>query len=228
MARRNHLRSVRTSSPETPPSPAPSPVLVASDGAQARLVEGRLEVLDREGRLLVRSVEGGVEVGPAQGDLRLRAPGGRVEIEAGLDVCVRAQRDVLMTADRSVETRVGGEDADLASRVRVEQRGTTIVGSSVDVRARRWRLVAGISEVVARELKTSATRVETTATDIDTTAERVVVRAKNVVEEVAELLESKVGRVRTLVRGVFSLRSRTTSLKSKDDTAIDGRRVLLG
>ncbi len=235
MARRNHLRSVRIPSslaraeaPGDPTAPTSPPVLVAIDGACARLVDGRLQVSDAEGRLLVRSVDGGVEVGPAQGNLKLRAPGGRVEIEAGLDISLRAQRDVLVSADRSAETRVGGEDAELASRVRIEQRGTTIVGATVEVRARRSRLVAGLSEVVARELKTSATRIETVATELDTTADRVVLRAKNVVEEVAELLETRVGRVRTLVRGVFSLRSKSTSLKSKDDTAIDGRRVLLG
>jgi hypothetical protein len=202
--------------------------LVADDGTAARLVDGRLEVCDAAGNLLVRSVDGAVEVGPARGDLRLRAPHGRVAIEAGLDVALEAQRDVVVTAARAAETRVGAEGAELASRVRLDGRGATVSGASVALRARKATLTAAVSEVVARELKTSATRIETVATHVETTGERVVVRAKDVIEEVSELLETKVGRVRTLVRGVFSLRSRATSMKSKDDTAIDGRHVLLG
>lgn len=202
--------------------------LVAPDGAAARLVDGHLEVRDAEGGLLVRSVEGGVEVGPARGDLRLRAPHGRVAIEAGLDVAVEAQRDVVITAARSAETRVGAADGELPSRVRVDGRGTSVSGAKVAVQARESTMTAGVHAVVARELRTSATRIETVATHVETTGERIVVRARDVVEEVADLLETKVGRVRTLVRGVFSLRARSTTMKSKDDTAIDGRRVLLG
>ena len=56
----------------------------------------------------------------------------------------------------------------------------------------------------------------------------VVTRAKSLVQNVSGLLESKLGRARTIVEGAFSLRSKSTSMKSQEDTSVDGRRVLLG
>ena len=75
---------------------------------------------------------------------------------------------------------------------------------------------------------TTATRIATTVEELEVTAGHVVERARDVVQEVSDVLTSRVGRVRAVVRDVYSLRSKRTELKSKDDTAIDGRRVLLG
>jgi hypothetical protein len=203
-------------------------VLVARDGASARLVDGAIELSDGEGRLLVRYADGTAEVAPVKGDLKLRAPHGRVSIEAGLDVAIASARDVEIRATRSAELRASSGDSEVAPRVRIDAKGATVAGPTVEVRARRARTTAGVLEAIAREMVTKAQRIETSAKHHETHAERVVVVAKDVAHEIADLLETKVGRVRTLVRGVFSLRSRATTMKSKDDTSIDGRRVLLG
>lgn len=217
-------------------SAAAVPTLALADGATARIVDGALEVADPSGRLLVRYHEGTAEIAPSSGDLRLSAPSGRVVIAAGLDIALSAQRDVTFSAERAVETTVAApsskanlEDAsDPASRLRLDAKGFAVATPSVDVRSRRARFTLGVAEVLAKELKTSALRIETTATALETHAERVRVQTATLVEEVSELLETRAGRMRSIVRGVFSLRSRSTTLKSKDDTAIDGRHVLLG
>jgi hypothetical protein len=209
-------------------------VLSLPDGGTARLVSGGLEVADAEGRIVVRYADGTAEIAPSSGDLRLSAPSGRVVIAAGLDVAIEAQRDVTVSAQRSAETRIApraaGEPAvdDLATRFRLDAKGATVAGASVEVRSRRARLTAGVVETIAREMRTNASLIETTATALETTAERIVTKAQSVAEDVSELLETRAGRVRSIVRGVFSLRSKTTTMKSKDDTAIDGRHVLLG
>lgn len=209
---------------------AEPPSIASPDGATARVVDGGLELADAEGRLLVRYVDGTAEIAPPRGDLRIAAPHGRVQITAGLDVAIEASRDVTVSAERSAETKIVGAGADrqLASRFRVDAKGATIAAPELEVRSRRARITAGLAEAVVREIKTSATRIETAATTMETQAERISVRAKSMAEDVAELLETKAGRIRSLVRGAFTLRSKSTSLKSKDDTAVDGRRVLLG
>lgn len=202
--------------------------VAAPDGARAVLVGNALELVDREGRLLVRYVDGVAEVAPVSGDLRLAAPRGQVRIEAGTDVVVSAQRDVAIRGDRSAELAAGEPNIELPSAVRVEARGAELTGSHVDVTARATRVTSGEATLVAREARTSATRIDVAATRIETTAEHVVTRAKSLVQNVSGLLESKLGRARTIVEGAFSLRSKSTSMKSKEDTSVDGRRVLLG
>jgi len=202
--------------------------LAAPDGARARLVDGALELADAEGRLLVRYVDGAAHIAPVTGDLRLAAPQGRIQIEAGTDVVIAARRDVTIAGDRKSELVAGPREIDLPSAVCVEARGTKITGSHVDVTARATRVTTGEATLVARAARASATRIEVAATRIETTAEQVVTRAKSLVQEVTGLFESKVGRARTLVKGAFSLRSKSTSMKSQEDTSVDGRRVLLG
>ncbi|MEZ4447261.1 MAG: DUF3540 domain-containing protein [Polyangiaceae bacterium] len=53
-------------------------------------------------------------------------------------------------------------------------------------------------------------------------------RATHVVRDVEQTLQTSAKQVRTRVRGLFQLTSERTTLRSKDDTAIDGKRVLLG
>jgi hypothetical protein len=203
--------------------------LVAPDGARVELVGGGFELRDAEGRLFVRYANGCAEIAPASGDLVLRAPAGSVRIDAAADVTIAAARDAIVEGARRSELRVstpGG--AFPASRVAVDARGATVAAPKVDVSTRAARLVASGADVVAERVRTSASSIETTAKKIDITAERVATRAKELVEDVVDLLETRAGRVRSLVRGAFSLRSRTTAMKSKDDTSIDGKRVLLG
>lgn len=204
--------------------------LDAPDGAHARLAGDRLEVFDPQGRLLVRYRDGALELSPASGDLRLSAPNGKVRIEAGVDVEIAAARDALVAGGRAAELSAGpaSSESELTPRARVDAHGAKLTGPTVEVRAQRLRAWSAKAELVATAIRASATTVETTARRLDTTAEKVSVRAKELRQEVAGLLESRAARVRQLVRGAFSLHTKTVHMKSEEDTAIDGRRVLLG
>ena len=203
----------------------PERIIEAEDGATARLAGGGIEVRDQEGRLLVRYVDGHAEISPATGDLRLRAPAGCIELEAASDVRIVAARDVEVRAERGVDTRAGAAGR---SRLRMDSRGATLAAPSVDVRARRAQLAVTEATLLARSIRSSAERIATNVEELTITATRVVERSRERVMDVAERLETKAGRVRSTVRDLYSLVSRRTTLLSSDDTAIDGRRVLLG
>lgn len=53
-------------------------------------------------------------------------------------------------------------------------------------------------------------------------------RAGHLMRDVEQTLHTTAGQVTTRVRGLYRLATERTSLRSKDDTAIDGKRVLLG
>ena len=64
--------------------------------------------------------------------------------------------------------------------------------------------------------------------DRDAPAHRLIERARDAFRDVSELSQSRLGRVRTIVREGYSLTSQRTTMVSKDDTSIDGKRILLG
>jgi hypothetical protein len=45
---------------------------------------------------------------------------------------------------------------------------------------------------------------------------------------VVDLAQTRVGRARTIVSSLFTLQTQRTVIQSKEDTSIDGRKILLG
>lgn len=215
-------------------APDAANVLRAPDGARAELAGDAVELFDPAGRLLIRYRDGALEVSPAHGDLLLASPTGKVRIAAATDVVIEAARDLSMGAQRRFEASAGrpsipGEAQPLAaSRLQLDPQRATLATPSLDVRARSSQVAVGDATVLARQLQLTATRLVTTVEEVERTAGRVVERARDVVQDVTGVLTSRFGRVRSLVRGVYSMRTARTELRSKEDTAIDGRRVLLG
>ena len=80
----------------------------------------------------------------------------------------------------------------------------------------------------ARAIVTSAEQIVETAARVERTAHRLIERARDAFRDVSELSQSRLGRVRTIVREGYSLTSQRTTMVSKDDTSIDGKRILLG
>jgi hypothetical protein len=212
----------------TPPSLEPGAGIASPDGGRALLVGDSIEVRDPAGRMLVRYRDGALEIAPLSGDLRLAAPSGRVSIE-GLDVSLGATRDVVVSGGRSAAMTVMalGEEAGGAS-VRLDPTNARVAARNVELRGQTARTVVAKAEIVATTVRTTAVSIETHARTIQETAERVSLKAKELSHHVTGLFDSKLGRVRSLVKGAFSVRSKTVQMKASDDASVDGKRVLLG
>jgi hypothetical protein len=196
------------------------------DGGAAELRGGELEVRDREGRVCVRYRDGSAEICAPAGDLLLSAPEGRVVVTSGLDVRIEAARDVTQRAGRRVDLAASSDDR--APALRIEPGRARLEVDRLEVSSRAARAVLGQAEIVARSIATTAERVALSAGHYEAITERLVQRSRDALLEVADLAEERVGRMRTFVEETFSLSSRRTSLRSEEETSIDGRRVLLG
>ncbi len=80
----------------------------------------------------------------------------------------------------------------------------------------------------AQEVMIATPRLVQRVARFELEAERVVQRARTMLLDVRELAEQRLGRLRTRVKDVYSLSARRSVLRSKDDTSIDGKRILLG
>ena len=73
-------------------------------------------------------------------------------------------------------------------------------------------------------LAAAHTRVQ----DAQLTTDTIRSTAREVYQEVGGLLQTRAGRLRTVVRGAMSFRSKLLLMRAEQDAKIDGRQVLLG
>ncbi len=199
------------------------------DGGVVRRVGDAIEFRDRDDRLLIRYERGALVVAPAAGDLRLVSTAGRVQIEGAVDVEVLAGRDICLKAARSVDARLETRSEQPHTPiVRVDAKGVRVSGHEVTLEAHHVRTVANIVEHTAATLRTSATVLETRAREIRILTELLRTEAHEITQEVIGVLETRARRIRSVVKETFTLTSKSTTLLSEEDTAIDGKRVLLG
>jgi hypothetical protein len=183
-----------------------TPRLELSDGSSAERAGDAIELKAPDGSLILRFEPGKMIISPARGDLELAAPAGRVVLRAAMDVAVEAGRDVTHKAGRKL----------------------SLHAKDLDATARTARLVAADAGIVARRLATTAETIITRCDELELQSVRIVQRAKETVREVEGLAEDRLGRARTLVRDLYSLATRATSMTSEEETAIDGSKILLG
>jgi hypothetical protein len=201
------------------------PSVTSADGSSATIEDGALTLRDAEGLLLVRHRDGVTEIAAARGDLQLSAPEGRVSIQAGTDVVIEAARDLIQHAPRRVELGTGARDR---PEISIEPNATKVRATRLEVESQSARVVSGQVAVFANRIATTAKDVVQEVERYELTATRIVERAKDAFRDVTDLAQSRMGRVRTVVRDVYSLQSRRAVMTSTDETVIDGKKILLG
>lgn len=165
-------------------------------------------------------------------DLRAPDGGSAALVDGAIEVRDGAGRLMLRYRDGALELTAESGDLRLSApggRVQIDAADIGLTATrSLELRGKETRTVTGTATLVATTVRTTAVAIETHARTIEDVAERVTLRTKELTHHVVGLFDSKVGRVRSLVRGAFSLRSKTVHVKAEGDASVDGRRVLLG
>ena len=157
-------------------------------------------------------LDGGGSVSVDGGSATIRDPEGRIVVlyTHGRAEIVAPDGDLVFSAPAGKVRISAGTDIELAAQGNLTQRA----GETASVLA--TRIVQTASHIALQ-----AERVEVTAT-------RLVERTRDTYREATDLMETRAGRARSLISDVYALLSRRTTMASKEDTTIDGKRVLLG
>lgn len=225
------------SSGGAPLSEAPAlqaPQLVAPSGISARLDGDAIALADTQGRIVARLTADTIEIVADRRDLVLRAPSGRVHIEAALDVELKAGRDLTTAAGRDLQLQ-GSRAASLSASHSERAAYVKVEGDKAQVSARRLDLFAehahGALGVVSVLAKRIATRVDTLTTEArahEISASSVAVKARDLLHEAAGSIETRAASARSIISGLFALHSERTTIVSKEETSVDGKKILLG
>lgn len=178
----------------------------------------------------------------------LRAAGKpTLRTDAGATVQVDGDRVEVRDAAGALVLTWDGRETQVASPgdLRLAAQGKVIVEAGADLELRsatRAAVTAPVLETTsdrgtlhARELEISADALKETADAYlgrfgkhEVHAQRLIEKACEVFREVEGLLDVRTGRARTLVREAYRLLAGRTDIASREDTTIDGKRVLLG
>ncbi len=194
-------------------------------GGSVSIAGDTVTVRDPAGRILIRYGEGTAEIAVPEGDLTLSAPKGRVVLQSGLDVCIDAARDVVHHAGRRLDLAAGPA---APPQVRIEPNAATVKAAKVTVEANQARLVSARIAVIAGHIASTAEEIAQNVGRYELTANRLIERTQCSFRDVKDLAQSRIGRVRTVVNDVYAVYSRRAVLVSKEETSIDGSKVLLG
>ncbi len=139
------------------------------------------------------------------------------------------EEKVVLSVDGSASLKVNGDLEFEADRIQMTGADNMTLNASemnlntINGHARfaSFRFMGGL-------LDGRIAKVKTAAKYIDTTAERIVQRFKRSYRRVDELEESKIGRMRCLIKDLFYVRSKNTTLKSEKRVKVDGKKIMLG
>lgn len=220
--------------------------LRTASGITAQVDGDAIVVADASGRIVARCTPDTIELVADRRDLVLRAPSGRVRIDAALDVELHAGRDLVtsagrdlgLSAARSVDLgaapseRTASQGASAspsrAAHLHLEGDRATIAARRLDVEAEHANGALGVVTLLARRIATRVDSATLEARAYEVSVTSLVTKARDTLTEVAESIETRAGAMRSLVKGLFALHSERTALVSKEDTSVDGKKILLG
>ena len=220
----------------------PEGTLTAPSGITAKVDGEAIVVADASGRIVARCTPDAIELVADRRDLVLRAPAGRVKIDAALDVELSAGRDLTTSAGRDLgltaarsagvhiasAERAAVDQPSRAARIHLEGDRASVGARRLDVDTEHANLTASVVTALARRIATRVDSATLEARAYEVAVTSLVTKARDALTEVADSIETRAGAMRSLVKGLFALHSERTALVSKEDTSVDGKKILLG
>lgn len=141
-------------------------------------------------------------------------------VDGGLELRDRGGRLLVRYCDGNAEIAAPSGDLVLSSPT-----GRVVVRSALDVQVEAGR---DLVQRAGRTVELSAGAIALTAQKYELAATRIFEKSRDTFRSVADLCDTRVGRARTLVSTLFTLKAQRTVMASKEETSIDGRKILLG
>lgn len=183
--------------------------LATSSGASASVDGDRIVIRNADGQIAVvfDAATGSATITAPSGDLNLAAPQGKVAISSG----------------KGFSAAVGEH-----SKLEINPNTTHVSAPSVEVSAHKASVHATETETISDRLRVTASDALYTMGRYELRATRLLERVQDAFRDVENLLQTRAGRARTIVRDTMQIFSRRTTMASKEETSIDGKRIMLG
>jgi len=203
--------------------------IILEDGAHATGNRQSLKVFSRKKDLLFEYDEknGKAKINLEYGDIEFLTPNGSINFAAGKGVLLNGQTVGITSRSGAV---IGSTDSEgnINSSLSVNNGELSLDSQSIGIIAQKGNL--NIKEMTLTGSKVNANLgfVKFIIDRIETSAKTVKSTAKNVYQTVEELCQLKSGRMRTIVKNTFHLKSKKSMHKSDEDFKIRAEKIHLG
>ena len=207
--------------------------LRARDGSYVVLAETEegtsFQVYSKEDDLLIEhdTERKTTKVCAGAGDIEISASGGSMTFEAAEALAFRGET-ISLQGRRRIDAGVRDQSGRRASTLSLAEHGASLQGAHLRLTAGRAGLFIDELKVTGRKILGNIVQATITADRLETRAQSVVSKTRNFFQAVENLAQLKAGRMKTLVRATYHLKTKTSVLKSDDDFKVKADRINLG
>jgi hypothetical protein len=227
-------RAQAAPSNRAPTPPLDESVLALRSGARAeRATHGdseSLKVYSEEGRLLFEydpeRKSSRVDLPP--GNVEFVSKQGRIDFIAPKGIGFFSQAPIELMSARSIKLAAANALDKTYSAFELGKQKISMKSEQLDIEANEGDVQIDRAEFKGTKLTSTLKVVKLVAERSETTVGTAIEKAKNVYRKVEELSQLETGRLRTMVKDLYQLKSRSTIMKSDKAVKIDGETIHLG
>ena len=203
--------------------------IILEDGAHAIGNRQSLKVFSRKRELLFEYDEkkGKAKINLEYGDIEFLTPNGSINFAAGKGILLNGQTVGITSRAGAV---IGSTDSEgnINSSLSVQNGELNLDSQSIGIMAQKGNLNIKDTTLTGSKVNANLGFVKFIIDRIETSAKTVKSTAKNIYQTVEELCQFKSGRMRTIVKNTFHLKSKKTMQKSDEDFKIRAEKIHLG
>ncbi len=161
------------------------------------------------------------------GDVDLKMPEGNMRFQSSKSISFEAESIHLKGKEAFnaiVEDNVGRSASSFSMGIQQAKLGCR----DLRISASRTHLLSDEFKIITRKVFGNIVDAVINADRLETRAQCIINKVKNIYQTVENLSQLKTGRLKTLIRSTYHLKSRNTVLKSEEDFKVKAERINLG
>jgi len=196
----------------------------SKDGAYAQLVDanGRsfLQIFSKQNNLIV-------EYDTKNNKIRVDSENGALEISAAESLILKGET-ISLEGKKQINASVQDLSGDVQSFLSLGKHQMKLSSSDLRMTAGRGHLFFKELNLSGKKLISNLVQATIIVDKLETTAQSIINKTKNIFQTVENLSQLKTGRLKTLVKSTYHLKSRKSILKSENDFKIKAEKIDLG
>lgn len=204
-----------------------------SGGTRAQIIdsldEQSIRVYSKKSELLFEydEKEGKAKVNLGTGDIEFISQKGNINFYAAKDILMNG-KTVGITSQSGIVLGILNTLGRIQSAFTLKPRQLELQSPEIDIEANKANIKIENANVSGEQFAGKFEFVNVTMERFETAAQTVIQKAKNVYHTVSELSQLQTGRMRTLVKSSFHLKSKKMFLKAEEDVKVRGDKIHLG
>ncbi len=200
--------------------------LLADAGTGSRT---SLQIFSKHNELVVEydTENNKTKVNSGTGDLEFSVPAGNIAFQSSKSVVLKGET-ISLEGRQKIDLAVQGYPGSSMSSLSLGKHQTKLSSPDLRITARRGNLFIDELKITGKKILSNLIQATIKVDKLETKAQSIISKAKNMYQSVENLSQLKTGRLKTLIKSTYHLKSKNTVMKSEDDFKIKAEKIDLG